>query len=84
LSRWLRFPVTAWVGANERPEFVRQNRALFDMWRGFETPMAIVEEAGRHHFDVIDGLGRSLSIRSAKRSSVLSIEPGLRRAFCPD
>lgn len=49
-------PVTAWVGAKERPEFVRQNRALFDMWRGFETPMAIVEEAGRHHFDVIDGL----------------------------
>lgn len=49
-------PVTAWVGANERPEFIRQNRALFDMWRGFETPMAIVEEAGRHHFDVIDGL----------------------------
>lgn len=50
-------PVTAWVGANERPEFVRQNRALFDMWRGFETPMAMMEEAGRHHFDVIDGLG---------------------------
>lgn len=49
-------PVTAWVGATERPEFVRQNRALFDMWRGFETPMAIVEEADRHHFDVIDGL----------------------------
>jgi arylformamidase len=49
-------PVTAWVGANERPEFVRQSRALFYMWRGFETPMAIMEESGRHHFDVIDGL----------------------------
>lgn len=49
-------PVTAWVGAEERPEFVRQNRLLFEMWRGFETPMAEVEEAGRHHFDVIDGL----------------------------
>jgi arylformamidase len=33
-------PVMAWVGADERPEFVRQNRALYEMWRGFETPMA--------------------------------------------
>ena len=49
-------PVTAWVGAEERPEFVRQNRALYEMWRGFETPMRIEEEAGKHHFDVIDGL----------------------------
>jgi arylformamidase len=49
-------PVTAWVGAEERPEFVRQNRILYEVWRGFQTPMAMVEEAGRHHFDVIDGL----------------------------
>ena len=49
-------PVTAWVGIEERPEFVRQSRALYDMWRGFETPMRIFEEPGKHHFDVIDGL----------------------------
>lgn len=49
-------PVIAWVGAGERPEFVRQNRALYEMWRGCLTPMAIVEEPGKHHFDVIDGL----------------------------
>lgn len=49
-------PVTAWVGLAERPEFVRQNRALFEIWRGFETPMSMHEEPGRHHFDVIDGL----------------------------
>lgn len=49
-------PVTAWVGAAERPEFVRQNRALYEMWRGFETPMQMHEDAGKHHFDVIDGL----------------------------
>jgi len=49
-------PVMAWVGAAERPEFVRQNRALYEMWRGFETPMSVHEEPGRHHFDVIDGL----------------------------
>jgi len=49
-------PVTAWVGAAERPEFVRQNLALYEMWRGFSTPMHISEEAGKHHFDVINGL----------------------------
>ncbi|WP_420407094.1 alpha/beta hydrolase [Hoeflea sp.] len=49
-------PVTAWVGARERPEFVRQNRVLYEIWRGFRTPMAMVEEPGKHHFDVIDGL----------------------------
>lgn len=49
-------PVTAWVGADERPEFVRQNRVLYEIWRGFQTPMTMVEEQGRHHFDVIDGL----------------------------
>lgn len=49
-------PVMAWVGGDERPEFVRQNRALYEMWRWFETPMQICEEADKHHFDVIDGL----------------------------
>lgn len=50
-------PVTAWVGADERPEFVRQNRALYEIWRGFPMPVDMQEEAGKHHFDVIDGLG---------------------------
>ena len=49
-------PVTAWVGAAERPEFVRQNRALYEMWRGFATPMTVVEDSSKHHFNVIDGL----------------------------
>ncbi len=51
--------VTCWVGADERPEFVRQNRILGDMWRGFDTRMVIVEEANRHHFNVIDGLAEA-------------------------
>jgi acetyl esterase/lipase len=45
-----------WVGVDERPEFVRQNRLLADMWLGLEARVQCVEEAGRHHFDVIDGL----------------------------
>lgn len=44
--------VTAWVGADERPEFLRQARLLAMAWP--ETGLCI--EAGRHHFDVIEGL----------------------------
>lgn len=44
-------PVTAWVGARERPEFLRQSALLAEAWGG------VLEVApGRHHFDVIDAL----------------------------
>ncbi|GAB4577148.1 MAG: alpha/beta hydrolase [Roseibium sp.] len=45
-------PVVAWVGSEERPEFLRQSRLLADAW----PSASYHEEAGRHHFDVIDGL----------------------------
>jgi len=49
-------PVTAWVGGNERSEFVRQNALLANVWRGLGLATAEVREPDRHHFDVIDGL----------------------------
>ncbi|MEM5527778.1 alpha/beta hydrolase [Gammaproteobacteria bacterium AS21] len=49
-------PLTCWVGACERPEFIRQNRILADIWKSFEITTDIVEEQGKHHFNVIDGL----------------------------
>jgi acetyl esterase/lipase len=48
--------ITAWVGAGERPEFVRQNALLANIWTGLGADTTAVEEPGRHHFDVIDGL----------------------------
>lgn len=44
-------PVTAWVGGDERPAFLDQARWLADAWG-----CAHVVDAGKHHFDVIDGL----------------------------
>jgi hypothetical protein len=44
--------VTAWVGANERPEFLRQNDLLGSVWPGVSVHRA----PGRHHFDVLDPL----------------------------
>ena len=48
--------VACWVGADERTEFIRQTRILAAMWNGFDARMTLVEEPGRHHFNVIDGL----------------------------
>jgi arylformamidase len=48
--------LTCWVGAEERPEFVRQNALLANVWTGFDVLVDRVEEAGRHHFDVVEGL----------------------------
>lgn len=48
--------LTCWVGAAERGEFVRQNALLANVWTGLGAATQIVEEADRHHFNVIDGL----------------------------
>ncbi|MBN8992736.1 MAG: alpha/beta hydrolase [Rhizobiales bacterium] len=48
--------VVCWVGSAERPEFVRQNALLANIWTGLGAQTCTIEEPGRHHFDVIDGL----------------------------
>lgn len=48
--------LTCWVGTEERPEFVRQNALLANIWTGLGARTRVVEQPGRHHFDVIDGL----------------------------
>lgn len=48
-----------WVGAAERPEFLRQSRLLAMIWEGLGAAPRLTEEAERHHFDVIEGLERA-------------------------
>lgn len=48
--------VHAWVGADERPEFLRQSALLALIWHGLGVPVRLTYERDRHHFDVIDGL----------------------------
>ncbi|MCL5778621.1 alpha/beta hydrolase [Limibaculum sp. FT325] len=48
--------LTAWVGGDERPEFIRQSALLANVWTGLGAATASVVESGRHHFDVIDSL----------------------------
>ncbi len=44
--------VCAWVGGEERPEFVRQSRLLADAWPSAELRI----DETLHHFSVIEGL----------------------------
>jgi len=48
--------LTCWVGADERPEFVRQSALLANIWTGFGLKTSVQQAAGHHHFNVIDGL----------------------------
>ncbi len=48
--------VHAWVGADERPEFIRQNALLANIWTGLAAEVAETVEPGVHHFTVIDPL----------------------------
>lgn len=48
--------LTCWAGAAERGEFLRQNALLANVWTGLGATAEAIEEADRHHFNVIDGL----------------------------
>lgn len=51
--------ITTWVGAEELPEFIRQSQALANLWSGFDIRIDQVEEPGRHHMNIIDGLAEA-------------------------
>ncbi|MEM9855270.1 MAG: alpha/beta hydrolase [Pseudomonadota bacterium] len=48
--------VLLWVGANERPEFIRQSRAMADAWQTGGARLTLREEPGAHHFTTLEGL----------------------------
>jgi arylformamidase len=48
--------LTCWVGGGERAEFIRQNALLANVWTGLGAATCCIEEADRHHFNVVDGL----------------------------
>ena len=51
--------VIAWVGAAERPEFLRQSALLCDAWNPLGVRTTVHVEPERHHFDVIEDLERA-------------------------
>ncbi len=51
--------VAIWVGAGERPEFLRQTRLLAERWQ--REGVADYYEAGKNHFSVVEGLADTAS-----------------------
>ena len=45
-----------WVGAEERPEFLRQVGLIYEKWKNFDINAEINFEVGKNHFSVVDGL----------------------------
>ncbi|WP_018633393.1 alpha/beta hydrolase [Neomegalonema perideroedes] len=50
--------LTCWVGAAERPEFLRQSRLMAMIWAGLDARTDLVEEPERNHFSILEGLRR--------------------------
>lgn len=51
--------IVCWVGGDERPEFLRQNALLASLWLGCGARTRVEVDVQKHHFNVIDGLGRA-------------------------
>ncbi|WP_089994868.1 alpha/beta hydrolase [Cognatiyoonia koreensis] len=51
--------LTAWVGRDERPEFIRQAQALQASWKSHRAQVNLVIEDGKHHFSILDGLEKA-------------------------
>lgn len=48
--------VTAWVGGDERPEFIRQARLLSLIWAGLDADIDVQIDAGKNHFSILEAL----------------------------
>jgi len=51
-------PFTGWVGAQERPEFLRQTRLIEEAWARRGAAVSATYDPGHHHFSVIEALAR--------------------------
>ena len=52
-----RLSLTAWVGSDERPEYLRQMRCLCDHWKTDGARIEGIVDPGHHHFSIIEALG---------------------------
>ncbi|CAN1533211.1 Alpha/beta hydrolase fold-3 [Rhabdaerophilaceae bacterium] len=53
--------VTCWVGSEERPEFIRQNKLLANIWTGCGVKIRECQDSGRHHYDICASLSDASS-----------------------
>ena len=48
--------ITCWVGAAERPEFLRQTRLITETWQSLGAKIEDCYEPGKNHFSVIESM----------------------------
>jgi len=56
LAQGAEIPILLWVGANERPEFLRQTRLMSEAWRPGGRPLPQRYDEGKNHFTVVSQL----------------------------
>lgn len=49
--------ISFWVGAQERPELLRQTRLIAEAWQRRDARVSDHYEPGKNHFSVIEALG---------------------------
>ena len=57
--------LTCWVGANERPEFLRQNRILTEAWSKKSRNIESYYDPGKDHFSTVSEKRKHVSLNSA-------------------
>jgi acetyl esterase/lipase len=55
----------AWVGADERPEFLRQSELIASIWTGLGAATRCIRQSGCNHYDVIADLSDADSAMTA-------------------
>ncbi len=53
---WPGLALIAWVGADERPEFLRQSELIANIWTGLGATTKCVRAPQRNHYDVVSDL----------------------------
>lgn len=60
--------VVCCCGADERPEFIRQNALLANIWQGFGVSTQYVEIPNRRHFNILELLTRFSTFKKSIES----------------
>jgi arylformamidase len=71
----LRAPVTLTYGANETPEFQRQNRNFATAVRAVGKPVKLVEAANYNHFEMAESLGNPYGPNGRAALALMNLAP---------
>jgi arylformamidase len=71
----LRAPVILTYGANETPEFQRQNRDFAAAMRAIGKPVELIEAANYNHFEMVESLGNPYGPNGRAALTLMNLAP---------